>query len=80
MCGQLPGHEVASAQSSPGWSASVATAHTVPRECKVVDGYIFDPTRFRNMQVPTVFFVGDDSRPAQHGIAATTSAALAAYL
>jgi pimeloyl-ACP methyl ester carboxylesterase len=73
---QMNEHEVAAAQSSPGWSASVATAHTVPRECKVVDGYTFDPKRFRDMQVPTMFFVGGDSPAAQHGIAETAHAAI----
>jgi pimeloyl-ACP methyl ester carboxylesterase len=68
--------EIASAQESAGWQASVSTAHTVPRECKVVDGYTFDPKRFRNVQSPTVLFVGGDSPQPQHEIAATVHAAL----
>jgi pimeloyl-ACP methyl ester carboxylesterase len=73
---KTPEHEIESAQASPGWPVSVATAHTVPRECKIVDGYTFDPQRFRNMQTPTVFFVGSDSPQPEHGIAATAHAAL----
>jgi pimeloyl-ACP methyl ester carboxylesterase len=73
---KTPEHELASAQASVGWPASVATAHTVPRECKVVDGYTFNGERFRNMQTPTVLFVGSDSPQPQHGIAATVHAAL----
>jgi pimeloyl-ACP methyl ester carboxylesterase len=69
-------HEVAAAQASPRWSESVTTAHTVPRECKVVDGYTFDPKRFRGMQTPTLLLVGSDSPAPQHGIAATVQAAL----
>ena len=68
--------EIASAQESAGWQASVSTAPTVPRECKIVDGYAFDPKRFRNIQTPTVLFVGGDSPQPQHGIAATVHAAL----
>ena len=73
---QIPAHELAAQHASPGWPAIVATAHTVPRECKVVDGYTFDPERFRNMRTPTVLFVGSDSPEPQHDIAATVHAAL----
>jgi pimeloyl-ACP methyl ester carboxylesterase len=73
---KTPAHEIESARAAPGWPASVATAHTVPRECKVVDGYTFNPERFRSMQTPTVFFVGSDSPQPQHGIADTVHAAL----
>jgi hypothetical protein len=31
-----PEHGLVAAQASPGWPASVAIAHTVPRECKAV--------------------------------------------
>jgi hypothetical protein len=58
-------------------SGSVATTHTVPRECKVVVGYTFDPNRFRDMKTPTLLLVGSESPAPQHGIAATVHAAIA---
>lgn len=73
---KLPEHVIALGQAAPGWPVSVATAHTIPRECEIVDGYTFDSKRFRSMQTPTLLFVGSDSPPPQHDIAATIHAAL----
>jgi hypothetical protein len=46
---KMPEREIAFVRASPGWSVSVAAAHTIPRECKIVDGYTFDSKRFRSM-------------------------------
>jgi pimeloyl-ACP methyl ester carboxylesterase len=72
---KIPEHEIAFIRASAGWPVSVA-AHTIPRECKIVDGCTFDPKRFRSMQTPTALFVGCDSPLPQHGIAETVDAAL----
>jgi pimeloyl-ACP methyl ester carboxylesterase len=73
---KMPDAAIESVQASAAWPTSVAAAHTIPRECKVVDGYTFDPKRFHIMQTPTVLLVGSDSPPPQHDIAATVHAAL----
>jgi pimeloyl-ACP methyl ester carboxylesterase len=73
---KIPEQEIAFIQASPAWPVSVAIAHTIPRECKVVDGYTFDQKRFHGMETPTVLFVGSVSPPPQHGIAETVHAAL----
>jgi pimeloyl-ACP methyl ester carboxylesterase len=63
--------EIASLQATPEWTASFAIAHTILRECQSVDGYTFDPQRFRSMQTPLALLVGADSPAPQHSIAAT---------
>jgi pimeloyl-ACP methyl ester carboxylesterase len=73
---KMPPAGLASVQASAGWPTSVAVAHTIPRECKVVDGYTFDPERFYNIQTPTVLFLGSDSPQPQHDIAETVHAGL----
>jgi pimeloyl-ACP methyl ester carboxylesterase len=73
---ELPPTAIAAIQASTRWPTIVATAHTIPRECKIVDGYTFDPKRFCNIQTPTVLFLGSDSPPLQHSIAETVHAGL----
>jgi pimeloyl-ACP methyl ester carboxylesterase len=73
---RIPAHLRASMSASPRWPENVATAHTIPRECRIVGSYTFDPKRFLSMRVPTVLLVGSDSPPPQHAIAAAIHAAL----
>lgn len=58
---KTPPERVAFLQTSPTWAARVAAVHTVPRELKSLDGYRFDPDRFRRIQTPTLLVVGGDS-------------------
>jgi len=45
----------------PAWEARLAVAHTIPREERVTRAYAFDPDRFRDVRVPTLFLLGGDS-------------------
>jgi pimeloyl-ACP methyl ester carboxylesterase len=73
---KTPEPALALTKVSAGWPVSIAAAHTIQRECQIVDGYTFDPARFRRMLVPTALFVGSISPQPQHDIAATVHAAL----
>ena len=48
-------------RSLPSWPARLATAHTVPREERVTRNYRWEPSRFRDVDVPTLFLLGGDS-------------------
>lgn len=48
-------------RSLPSWEARLAAAHTLPREERATREYRFDPDRFRDLGVPTLFMLGGDS-------------------
>lgn len=48
-------------RSSPAWPARVATAHTLLREARAEEAYRFEPARFKDHQIPTLFLVGSES-------------------
>jgi pimeloyl-ACP methyl ester carboxylesterase len=50
-------------RSLPAWEARRAAAHTIPREERANREYVFDPDRFRELRVPTLFLLGGDSPP-----------------
>jgi pimeloyl-ACP methyl ester carboxylesterase len=57
----LPSDQVELLRSLPAWEARVAVAHTIPREERASREYAFDPDRFRELDVPTLFLQGGDS-------------------
>ena len=59
----ISSHEIILMQSTPEWPDRVASAHTILRESRVEDQYVFKPERFNNLQVPTLLMVGSDSPP-----------------
>jgi pimeloyl-ACP methyl ester carboxylesterase len=48
-------------RSLPSWEARLATAHTVPREERVTRDYRWEPDRFGELDVRTLFLLGGDS-------------------
>jgi pimeloyl-ACP methyl ester carboxylesterase len=42
-----------------GWMERVAVARTYPRELRALYRYVFDPSRFRTLNVPTLLLLGD---------------------
>ncbi len=48
-------------RSLPSWEARLATVHTVPREERVTRDYRWEPDRFRELDVRTLFLLGGDS-------------------
>ena len=57
----LPADQVELLRSLPAWEARLAVAHTIPREESASRHYAFEPDRFRELDVPTLFLQGGDS-------------------
>jgi pimeloyl-ACP methyl ester carboxylesterase len=67
--------EIDAFRSSPLWPTRLATAHTVPRECRAEENWIYQPGQFETITVPTLFLTGSESVPA---VAKATDEAIAA--
>jgi pimeloyl-ACP methyl ester carboxylesterase len=67
--------EIDDMRSSPLWPGRLAAAHTVPRECRVEDGWVYRPGRFDGITAPTLLLAGSESVPP---LAEATNAAAAA--
>ena len=59
----MPEKDIALMRAEPIWQARLAGAHTVVRETAEAD-YVFDPKRFRNLAVPTLLLLGENSPPS----------------
>jgi pimeloyl-ACP methyl ester carboxylesterase len=71
----VPPDEIDFLRSLPSWTARVAAAGTIPREERSNRTYSFDPERFREVHVPTLFLEGGDSpEPFKKAAAAVTAA------
>ncbi len=57
----LPPEQIELMRSLPAWEARLAAADTIPREERANREYSFDPDRFRELHVPTLFLQGGDS-------------------
>jgi pimeloyl-ACP methyl ester carboxylesterase len=57
----LPPDQVELLRSLPAWNGRLAAADTIPREEAANRAYVFEPDRFRDLQVPTLFLLGGDS-------------------
>jgi pimeloyl-ACP methyl ester carboxylesterase len=53
--------EVDALRSSPLWPVRLAAAHTVPRECRVEDGWVYAPGQLDGITAPTLLLAGSDS-------------------
>ena len=57
----LPPDQIELMRSLPAWQARIAAADTIPREELANREYVWDPDRFRNLSVPTLYLQGGDS-------------------
>lgn len=71
---EIPEPHIAVMRKEPAWAARVAAAQTIPREFADED-YIFEPSRFANLDVPTLLLQGENS---PHHLKAATEAVHAA--
>jgi pimeloyl-ACP methyl ester carboxylesterase len=55
--------EIASLRSSPRWPTMLASAPTVPRECRAEDGWTYRPGAFYAISAPTLLLAGSESHP-----------------
>jgi pimeloyl-ACP methyl ester carboxylesterase len=56
--------EIASLRSGPRWPTMLASAPTVPRECRAEDGWTYRPGAFDGVSAPTLLLAGAESHPA----------------
>ena len=73
---RMPEHQIAALQETALWSAKIAVAHTIPREQRALDRYVFAPERFVDMRTPTLFLIGGESPPFRRSDADILCAAL----
>lgn len=60
---QMPPPELERFQATPIYPERVAAAHTLPREFRAVEGYRFEPERFKHLDIPVLLLLGGDSPP-----------------
>jgi len=59
----LSSDDVAALKAAPAWPARVATAHTVLREARAEEAYVFDVKRLKTLETPTLLLTGEQSPP-----------------
>lgn len=57
----LPEEQIDVMRSLPAWQARLAAADTIPREERANREYVWEPDRFRELHVPTLYLQGGDS-------------------
>lgn len=53
--------DVETMRSTPLWATRLAVAHTIPRECRVEQSWVYQPGQFAAVVAPTLFLVGSDT-------------------
>lgn len=49
------------ASATPSWASRIAAAHTLPRECKVEESWVYQPGQFDAVSAPTLLLSGSDT-------------------
>jgi pimeloyl-ACP methyl ester carboxylesterase len=57
----VPPHEMEMLRSAPSWPARIAATHTILREMRGSNEYVFEPARFSALTTPTLLLLGGDS-------------------
>jgi pimeloyl-ACP methyl ester carboxylesterase len=70
---ELTPEEVDGLRATPRWRLILAGAHTTPRECRVEQGWVYQPGQLDGITAPTLLLSGSESPAAI--IAATDRAA-----
>lgn len=58
---RVPAHEMEILRSAPSWPARVVAAHSILREMRGSNEYVFEPARFSGLTPPTLLLLGGDS-------------------
>jgi pimeloyl-ACP methyl ester carboxylesterase len=66
---KMPPHEVAAMQTGVHWPERIAEAHTIHRELRGIDRYVFTPRRFHGLKTRVLLMLGGESPPRRHLIA-----------
>ena len=62
----LKDRELAAMRAFPSWQGRLAAAHTLSREIRATDRWIWSASRFSNVEVPARLFLGGASVPIAH--------------
>ena len=78
---RLPPAVIDGMKAGPQWLAELASAPALCHELEALAGYIFNPSRFASVHLPTLFLLGDRSPPfmvasVKAGVAAVPGARL----
>lgn len=73
---RTPQPEIDVLQTGTGWQARKAAAHTILRELRCIDQYVFNPQRFTFLQIPVLLLLGSDSPTRRHDTAQMLSQSL----
>lgn len=49
------------ASTTPNWATRIAAAHTLPRECRVEESWVYRPGEFDAITAPTLLLAGSDT-------------------
>jgi pimeloyl-ACP methyl ester carboxylesterase len=49
------------ASTAPNWATRIAAAHTLPRECRVEESWVYQPAQFDAITAPTLLLAGSDT-------------------
>jgi pimeloyl-ACP methyl ester carboxylesterase len=72
----MPSDQVEISVTLPSWPGRVAAAHTVVRELRAKDDYLFDAARYSHMTARTLVLIGGDSPPVETAAAELVAKAL----
>lgn len=61
---EMTDEEIEAFRANPLWPVRLAAAHTVPRECRVEDGWTYRPGQFAGVRSPALLLAGSESVPA----------------
>ena len=73
---KLPPDVVELLREDPSWPASVAAAHTLPREMRAIEGYVLNPARLSGLHTPTLVLLGGETLPSIKAAAEAVNEAL----
>ena len=60
---EMTDDEIDAFRASPLWPVRLAAAPTIPRECRVEEGWVYQPGQFDAITAPTLMLAGSDSVP-----------------
>jgi pimeloyl-ACP methyl ester carboxylesterase len=58
---RYPPEEIRAQRERPDWAYRVSFAHTLPRETRTSQEYVFDRGRFAELRLPTLLLLGSES-------------------
>ena len=73
---ELSAEEMDGFRASPLWPTRLAAAHTIPRECRAEEDWVYQPGQFAGITAPTLFLMGSDSVAVVKDATALAAAAI----